>query len=96
MNRQAGLMRLISLLDKATELASEFQGGYSAQFLSAQDFHQALFESVYKLKQGDLMQLHVLHIWFLATSCWDDFIGKDGQDLANAISGLLSILTKSA
>jgi hypothetical protein len=29
----------------------------------------------------------------LTTSCWDDFIGKDSQALANEISGILSNLT---
>ncbi len=86
--------KLIELLDKAEKLADEFQGGYSGQFLSAEEFHQALFDSINKLKQGDNTQLNKLHIWFLPTSCWDDFIGRDGQDLVNEISSLLSILTK--
>ena len=86
---------LLNLLDKAEQLASKFQGGYSGQFLSAVEFHTALSESISKLKQGDRIQLDRLHVWFLPTSCWDDFVGKDGQDLANEISGLLSKLTKA-
>ena len=86
---------LLNLLDKAEQLASEFQGGYSGQFLSAEEFHTALSENISKLKQGDRTQLDRLHLWFLPTSCWDDFVGKDGQDLANEISGLLSKLTKA-
>jgi hypothetical protein len=82
--------KLIDLLDKAEKLASEFQGGYSAQFLSAEEFHQALFDSINKFKQGDSTQLDKLYIWFLPTSCWDDFIGKDRQNLANDICNLLS------
>jgi hypothetical protein len=88
-------IKLIELLDKAEKLASEFQGGYAGQFLSAEKFHQALLESIIKLKQGDITQLDNLHIWFLPTSFWDDLVGKDGQDLANEISGLLSKLTKT-
>jgi len=92
---QTDHIKLIDLLDKAEKLASEFQGGYSGQFLSVQEFHQALFDSINKFKQGDRTQLDKLYFWFLPTSCWDDFIGKDGQDLANEISGLLSTLTKA-
>ncbi len=88
-------IRLYNLLDQAAQLASEFTGGYSGEFLSAEEFHRTLSESISKLKQGDGAQLHRLHIWFLPTSCWDDFIGKDGQDLANEISRLLSTLTKA-
>lgn len=91
---QIDYTKLIELLDKAENLASEFRGGYSGQFLSAEEFHQALFDSINKLKQGDNTQLDTLHIWFLPTSCWDDFIGRDGQDLANEISNLLLTFTK--
>ena len=86
---------LFNLLAKAEHLATEFQGGYSEQFLSAEEFHNALSESICKLKHGDKAQLDQLHIWFLPTSCWDDFMGKDGQDLANQIGDLLSKLIKA-
>jgi hypothetical protein len=95
MTTHSDYTKLIDLLDKAEQLASEFQGGYSGQFLSAEEFHQALFDSINKFKQGDKTQLDKLHIWFLPTSCWDDFVGKDGQELANEISGILSTLTKA-
>lgn len=86
--------QLIELLDKAEILAREFKGGYSGEFLSAEEFHQALLESINKFKNGDKTQLEKLHLWFLPTSCWDDFVGSDGQDLANEISPMLSKLTK--
>ncbi len=86
--------KLINLLDKAEKFAGKFKGGYSEQFLSAEEFHQALFDSISKFREGDNTQLGRLYIWFLPTSCWDDFIGKDGQDLANEISSLLLTLTK--
>ena len=86
---------LLNLLDKAEQLASEFQGRYSGQFLSAEEFYTALSKSISKLRQGDRTQLDHLHVWFLPTSCWDDFVGKNGQDLANEISRLLSKLTKA-
>jgi hypothetical protein len=94
MTTQTDHKNLISLLDKAEKLASEFQGGYSGQFLSAEEFHEALLDSINKFMQGDTTQLDKLHIWFLPTSCWGDFVGRAGQDLANEISNLLSTLTR--
>src|SRR5450631_1114424 len=85
--------KLIKLLDEADLLAGQFSGGYSGQFLSAEEFHKALHESVDKLKQGDQSQLDKLHIWFSPTSCWDDFIGVEGQSLADEINSILSKLT---
>jgi hypothetical protein len=86
--------RLFKLLDSAEKLASEFSGGYSEQFLSAEEFHLALKDSISRLKQGDRTQLDELNLWFLPTSCWDDFIGRDGQELANEISDILIKLTR--
>jgi len=31
--------------------------------------------------------------WLLPTSYWDDFIGRESQDMANEISTILSTLT---
>ena len=93
MTTQNDNIKLRDLLDKAEKMASEYQGGYSGKFLSAKEFHKALFESISKLKTGDTTQLDQLHIWFLPTSCWDDFIGTEGLNLANEISELLSKLT---
>ena len=95
MTKPSDYNKLIDLLDKAEKLASKFQGGYSGQFLSAEEFHQSLLDSINKFKQGDKTQLDKLHIWFLPTSCWDDFIGIEGQTLVNEISELLSTLTKA-
>ena len=94
MTTQANHKKLIDLLDRAEKLASEFQGGYSGQFLSVEEFHEALLESINKFKQGDITQLDKLHNWFLPTSCWDDFSGRAGQDLANEISNILSMFTR--
>jgi hypothetical protein len=93
MTTQNDNIKLLYLLDKAEKMASEYEGGYSGEFLCAKEFHKALFESISKLKTGDTTQLDKLYIWFLPTYCWDDFIGKEGLNLANEISGLLSKLT---
>jgi len=82
-------IKLFNLLDQAERLASEFHGGYSGEFLSAEEFYQALSDSISKLKQGDQTQLDKLQVWFLPTSCWDDFSGEAGQNLANEITELL-------
>lgn len=84
--------RLLKLLDEAEQLASEYSGGYSSQFGSAEEFHQALLFSINEFKGGDRSQLQKLHLWFLPTSAWDDFIGKEGEEIANKISGMLSKL----
>lgn len=87
--------KLIELLDKAEHLAGQFSGGYSGQFLSAEEFHSALGDSIRKLKSGDYSQLDKLNIWFLPTSCWDDFVSSDGQNFANQISDLLVKMTSN-
>jgi hypothetical protein len=83
------------LLYKAEELASQFTGGYSSMFDSAEDFHQALQTSIQKLKSGDDSQLTTIHFWFLPTSAWDTFVGIDGKDLANEIDTILTSLVRS-
>ena len=93
MTRETDKKKLIDLLDKAEHLAGQFSGGYSGQFLSAEEFHMALVDSITKLKSGDSSQLDKLNIWFLPTSCWDDFVGRDDQDLANQISDILVKMT---
>lgn len=82
--------QLLLLLDEAIKLSAEFSGGYSNEFLSAEDFHTALSDSVEKFKNGDLNQVYKLYLWFLPTSQWDNFIGGDGQDVANEICSILS------
>lgn len=87
------IKNLIKLLDKAEHLSGQISGGYSGQFLSAEEFHSALADSISKFKSGDNSQIDILINWFLPTSCWDDFVGWDGQDLANQISDLLEKMT---
>jgi len=84
------MSKLITLLEEAANLISEFTGGYSNQFSSAEEFHEALVESIEKLKNGDETQLETLVSWFYPTSSWDEFVGYPGMDLANKISEMLS------
>lgn len=81
--------KLIDLLYRAKELSSQFSGGYGNEFFSAEEFHIALTESIERYVLGDSSELEKLYIWFLPTSCWDDFIGRDGQDLANEICSII-------
>lgn len=87
--------QLIELLDKAEKLSGEFTGGYSNNFLSAEEFHSTLRDSLIKLKAGDNDQLNNLWIWFAPTCDWDDFIHKEGENLANDIFSLVTDLKKS-
>jgi hypothetical protein len=86
---------LLKLLDKAEKLAGQFSGGYSNNFFSAQEFHKALADSINKLKAGDTDQLHDLWLWFAPSCDWDDFIHRDGEDLASEIHPLVTDLINS-
>ena len=55
---------LFKLLDKADRIANKFQGGYSGQFLSGEEFHKALSESIKKLRQGDKTQIYICVLGF--------------------------------
>jgi hypothetical protein len=83
------LDKLCLLLDQAEKLSSKFSGGYSIHFLSAEEFHLALSESIKKLKNGKKGEITNLISWFAPTCDWDDFIAGDGSDIANEIFELL-------
>lgn len=82
-------IKLIRLLDKAENLAGQFSGGYSNQFLSAEEFHQALKDAIEKYKNGDNMQIENFYFWFAPTTSWDDFVGIEGVELGNEIFELI-------
>ena len=94
MTTETERLKLLELLDKAAQMASQYSGGYSVEFASAEEFHKALSDSIVHLKAGDNTQLDILYIWFLPTSCWDDFVGMEGLELGNEISELLIEMTK--
>ena len=85
---------LITLLEQAEELASQFTGGYSNRFSSAEEFHQALKIAIVKLRQGDTEVLNDLWLWFAPTCDWDDLIGMEGVNLGNDVHEEISKLVK--
>lgn len=80
---------LIEDLKKACEIASHYSGGYSGEFLDAQEFYQALNRTVVAFEEGEDDKAKDLWIWFAPTTAWDDFIGMEGADLGNSIFGQL-------
>lgn len=76
---------LINDLEKAKKLASEFTGGYSGEFISAEEFYSALSDRIERLKNNENEVLRDLWMWFAPTCQWDDFIGMDGLELGNKI-----------
>jgi hypothetical protein len=92
---QSNFAALLILLDDAENLLSQFTGGYSNHFSSAQEFYEELKSSIEKLKEGDLTELENLKGYFAPTCDWDDFTHFDGQDLGNKIYGLILDLNKS-
>ena len=87
-------IRLIQLLDKAERMAYKYSGGYSAEFLSAEEFHSELKTAIEEYKNGDATKLDLIYIWFAPTCAWDDFVGKEGENLGNEIFYLVSKLKK--
>jgi hypothetical protein len=94
MNTEDKLEELIGLLEISEKLASEFSGGHSNRFLSAEEFHAALSKSLEELEGGNISEINKLYYWFAPTGDWDDLIGEEGQSLANEIFELLSVLRK--
>jgi|GEM_PF-1649693 len=79
------LIELIEDLHLAEALLSKYEGGYSGDFLSAQEFHRALIEEIDKLESENRTDLNQIWIWFSPTCAWDDFVGRDGIELGNRI-----------
>jgi hypothetical protein len=76
---------LIKELKLACEIASQYSGGYSGEFLDATEFYSALKSAVSDFENGDDSKIKDLWIWFAPTTAWDDFIGSDASNLANSI-----------
>lgn len=82
--------RLIKLLEKAENLVANYSGGYSGEYLSAEEFHKALKTAIKDYKEGDNSQIDDLYFWFSPTCQWDDFAGREGEYLGNEIFELLT------
>jgi hypothetical protein len=93
--KETDKIKLTSLLDKAEKILCQYSGGYSKDFFSAEEFHIALIDSINCLRNGDNSQIEKLFIWFMPTSCWDDFVGTEGLDLGNEIFEILNNYRKS-
>lgn len=76
---------LLKDLHLAEELLAGFTGGYSENFLSAENFHKALEDEIDRIEFGNEIDLSRLYLWFAPSSVWDDFTGESGQDLGNRI-----------
>jgi hypothetical protein len=85
---------LIKLLKEGLKLVSEFKGGYSNNFISAEDFYEKLNKSIQKLEQGENEEILKQYYWFAPTCDWDDIVGKDGTNIGNQIFEFLSHLKK--
>src|SRR5688572_30609619 len=89
------LPHLITNLEKAEKLLSEFRGGYSGNFFSAEEFHAAFVDRLNLLKSGKEEVLNEFYFWFLPTCHWDDFTNGDGLEIGNEVySNLLGYRKK--
>ena len=84
--------RLLKLLDKSEKMVSKYEGGYSGEYLSAQEFHTNLKAAVIDYKNGENNKLDLFYVWFAPTCQWDDFVGSEGENLANEIFEIVSKL----
>ena len=72
---------LLDDLHSAEKLLSEYKGGHSGVFLSAQEFHQSLVDAIDDVEFGNQTDLTRFWFWFAPTCEWDDFLGKEGEEL---------------
>ena len=75
-------------------MLAKYSGGYSGEYLSAQEFHKDLKSAVEEYKKGDDTKLDLFYIWFAPTCEWDDFVGKEVENLANEIFEIVDKLKK--
>ena len=92
MEREACITELITLLEEAVALSSQYTGGYSNQFFSAEEFHEALKTTFSEFKNGNMNALNDLWGYFAPTCSWDDFIRHDGIELGHKIYTLVNDL----
>ncbi|AEE20237.1 hypothetical protein [Dokdonia sp. 4H-3-7-5] len=79
------LFELFSDLHLAEKMLSEFKGGYSGKFSSAEEFYNAFVEHLYEIEKDNVADFTQIWYWFAPTCEWDDFTGKQGEKLGNRI-----------
>ncbi len=79
------LFELIEDLHKAEKFLSEYKGGNSGEFLSAEVFHEAFVEELCNVEFDNVADFTLMWRWFMPTCEWDDFTRKQGQELGNRI-----------
>jgi len=94
-NLENNLNELISLLKSAENISQQYSGGYSGEFLSVEEFSTSLSLSISKLEKGETDKLKTVYSWFSPTSCWDDFVGMEGVELAEKICAKLKEIMKN-
>ncbi len=75
-------------------MVSQYRGGYSGEFLDAQEFASALAKATQSIENGERTNIQDLLGWFAPTCAWDDFAGSEGIPLGNEIYSALKILKK--
>ena len=88
--------KLIAKLRAAHALVSQFTGGYSEGFVDAEEFSATLGKAIQELESGNKAVLSDIELWFLPTSDWDDFVGKEGLELGEEICQIITQYMKSA
>jgi len=73
-------------------MLSNYSGGYSGEYLSAKEFHEDFKKAIEDYIKGDNSKLELFYIWFAPTCAWDDFVGKEGEYLANEIFEIVNKL----
>lgn len=76
---------LLEDLHAAEKILAEYKGGYSGEFLSAEEFHEALLDAIDDIEFGNQTDLNRFWLWFAPTCAWDDFVGEEGIELGNRI-----------
>ena len=79
------LFELFADLHLAEKMLSEFKGGYSNKFSSAEEFYKAFVEELYEIEKDNVADFTQIWNWFAPTCDWDDFTGMDGLELGNRI-----------
>lgn len=80
--------RLIPALKEAHKIACTYEGGWSDEFGSSEEFADALGAALDKFESGDVSQVDQMAGWFVITGDWDNLIG-DHAHFAQKIFSML-------